>query len=210
MPVNERIGGAHVNYRMCGNAKLMLNATAAAAGGAPHLLDPATYTVLDSDVLQRGAAPRELAAGIWIYRPSQEAKILALTFLSDTGSDGQTAVYDIYLYTRCPDGSGTRKMLAKRHRVTLTLGTLTNASQTTEPFTGSALGGSNTLRHFDTAAWTYRDTGDLQVYDKGFDAANGTGTIYVDMTGFDTIVVALQTKPAASVRDLVGLSEECS
>ena len=208
MPSSERTGGAHLNHRRCGVARLMFNATAAAAGGAPHLLDTTTYELLGT--IKRDQAPQQLASGIWIYRPSQETKVLALTFLSDTGANNETAVYDINLYSQCPDGSSTRYILGKRHRVTLTLGTTTNGPITVEPFTGSELGGSKTLRHYDTAVWTYRDTGDLQVYDKGFDAANGTGTIYVDMTGFDTIVVALQTKPATSVRELVGLAEECS
>ena len=203
---NEPTGGAHNNHRMCAAAKLLLNATAVFAGGAPHILDPATYAVVATTARQ--AIPQELTTGLWYYRPGQDVKILALTFLSDTGDDAETAVYDIYLYPRIQDS--TQRAIAKRHRVTLTLGTLTNATQTLEPFTGSSLGGSKTLRHYDTAAWAHRDTGDLQVYDKGFDTTNGTGTIYVDMTAFDAIVIALQTKPDTSVRELVGVMEECS
>lgn len=206
--LNEPTGGAHVNNRMCASAKLMLNATAAVAGGAPHLLDSGTYTGLAS--IARGTAPQQLASGIWIYRPAQDVKILCLTPLSDSGTNDQTAVFDINLYSRIPDGSGTVYAVGQRHRCTLTLGTTTNGSMTVEPFTGSSLGGTKTLRHYDTCVWSYRDTGDLQVYDKGFDVANGSGRIFVDMSCWDTIVVALQTKPAASARDLVGLNEECS
>lgn len=202
----ELTGGAHVNNRMCAAWKLLLNAIAAAAGGAPHILDPATYAA--AATAKRGDAPQQLATGIWFYRPTQDVKILALTFLSDTGADNGTAVYDIHLFPRIPTSAD--RAIGKRHRVTLTLGSLTNLTQLKEPFTGVDLGGSKTLRHYDTAVWSYRDTGDLQVYDKGFDALNNTGTIYIDMTGFDSVVICLQTMPGSSVRELVGMAEECS
>lgn len=209
--INESTGGAHNNFRTCSSPKLMLNATTVAAGGCPNLLDSATYPLLWT--LARGTAPIAIATGIWAFRPHQETKIVGLQFLSDTGADNDAlTTYDIGLFNRPPDytpESGTTKyMLGKIHRCVLTLGTLTNASMAVEPFTGTSLGGSKTLRHFDTLSWTHRETGDLQVYDKGFDTNNRSGMIYVDMTGFDTLVLALQARAAASVRDLVGLIEE--
>lgn len=205
---NEKIGGAHNYNRMCGNHKLLLNATAVFGSAAiPQLLSSATYAALATT--ERGAAPQQLATGLWWYRPTQDVKLLALTFLSDTGANNANAVYEIGLYPRLTPTMSA--ILGKRHKVTLTLGTLTNASQTVEPFTGTSLGGTKTLRHYDTAVWAYRDTGDAQVYDKGFDAADGTGTIYIDMTAFDSVGIALlSAMPTSSVRELVGLSEECA
>lgn len=205
--VGEQTGGTHNNYRTCASPKLLLNATAAAAGGCPSYLDIATYPLLWT--LVRGTAPIAIATSIWAYRPTQEAKILGLQFLSDTGADNETATYDIGLFSRPPDYSTTLAFAAgKIHRGVFTLGTLTKASMTVEPFTGVSLGGTKTLRHYDTVSWTHRETGDLQVYDKGFDANNRSGILYVDMTLFDTIVICLQAIPGTSSRELVGVLEE--
>lgn len=207
MATSDKIGGAHVNYRMCDNHKLLMNAAAVfAAGAVPRLLDPATYTTVPTTV--RGAAPQELATGLWWYRPTQDVKILSLTFLSNTGANNTDGVFEIGLYPRYkPDNT---YLFGKRHKVTLTLGTLTDASMSVEPFTNVTVGANKTLRHYDTAVWAYRDCGDLQVFDKGYDTANGTGTIYVDMTGFDSIAIALITLPTSSIQEVVGMTEECS
>lgn len=211
MAAGDYTGGAMKNWRNCAPMKLMLNSTAATVGGLPQLLNTTTYPALAT--IARGTAPQLLGDGIWVYRPPQEVKVLGLSFLSDTASDGDTVTYDIGLYPMLQMVSAASYNLyqfGKRHRAVLTNGTLTNASVRYEPFTGYDLGSAKTIRHFDTASWTYRDTGDLQVYDKGFDAANGTGTIYVDMTGFDLIAMVLQAKSGSSARELVGIVEECS
>lgn len=204
--LNEQVGGAHLNNRRCDSYKLLFNDTAIFAGSnVPHILSAVTYPVVGTT--QRGAAPQQLATGLWWYRPSQDIKVLALTFLSNTGANDAAGIWEIGLYPRI---NPTQAVLGKRHKATLTLGTLTHTSQSVEPFTGSSVGSNKTLRHADTIAWAYRDTGDLQVYDKGYDAANGTGTIYVDMTAWDSIAIALLQLPTSSIQEVVGIAEECS
>jgi hypothetical protein len=207
---NEAIGSQGKEDRWSSPYQLLLNATAATAGGLPRLLDSLAGANAGLASIARAAPPAQLGAtGFFLYRPGPLVKMLQLTYLSDTGGNNETAVFDIFLYSALKFSGGSQFMVGKKHRCTLTLCALTETNQTVEPFTGTSLGGSKTLRYADTCAWNPRDTGDLQVFDKGFSADDlGAGTIYVDMTGHDMIGILLQTKPASSVRDMVGILEE--
>lgn len=206
MPTMETTGGASNNFRNCAPYKLLSNVVAATAGGLPQVLSVATYPAL-ATLLARGAAPVLLGAGIWAYRPTQGSKILQLSFFSVAGVAAQTATYDIGLYPKLADGG--LSVFGKRHRAVLTVGALAIAAQVTDPFNGGTVFASQALQQYDTVSWTYRDTGDLQVYDKGF-AAGGSGSIFVDMSFFDMIAITLQAKPASSTQEFVGMLEETS
>lgn len=158
------------------------------------------------------------ANGIYGYRFGPDEKMVALEFCSVAGADGETQVWELGLYAfpaiiSPVANTFTNWKCIGTANFTITLGTRTLASQTTDPFVNSQTFSSSTIRWGDTYAESTNDfvnttAGFYQVFSMGFGAANKSGHVMVDASWATLLCLRLNTKAASSTQELVGMYTE--
>lgn len=200
--------------RACDSPKLLAWPTGNGATALPEILSESTYQGLAT--LKPNDAPI-LGTDIYFYRPGQDEKMVAMEFCSVTGGDGETQVWEIGAYAmpyRTSESVWRGWKMIGSANFTITLGTRTLASQTTDPWTGTlAAFGSATLRWGDTYAESTNDfnnstAGFYQLFTLGFGATNKSGHVVMDLTFATLIALRLVTKAASSTQELVGMYTE--
>lgn len=188
----------------------------------PEILSESTYTGLatlksNADPIQGGAASNE----IYFYRPGADEKMIALEFMSVAGGNNETVAWELGLYafpkvlTTNAGGYATAtgwKMFG-RVTFTMTLGQLTIASQTTDPYVNLQTFASSALRYADTYTETLTDfnnttAGFYQVFPLGYGANDKSGHLIVDQSFSSLMAIRLVAKATSSTQELVGLYTE--
>ncbi len=199
--------------RACDSPKLFAYPTGNGAVALPELLSEETYTGLAT--LKPNDTPI-LNNSIYLYRPGQDEKMVAMEFCSVAGGDGETQVWEVGAYAmpyRTAEAAWRDWKLIGTANFTITLGTRTLASQTVDPFVGSQSFASSTIRWGDTYAETTNDfnnstAGFYQLFTLGYGATNKSGHVVMDLTFATLIAIRLVTKAASSTQELVGLYTE--
>ncbi len=207
--------------RACDSPKLLAWPTASGSA-LPMILDEATYPLLAT--LQPNAAPILALAGsgIYVYRPGADEKMLGLEFCSVGGADNETQAWELGMYAMPYVKSAGTSQSANTYtgwkrigtaNFTMTLGTLTLASQLTDPFINSQSFSSSTIRWADTYAETDNDfnnstAGFYRFFSMGYGASNKSGLVVADLSFATLIAIRLVTKASSSTQELIGLHTE--
>lgn len=203
-------------FRACDGPKLFAFPVGNGGTALPQVLDEATYTPLTT--MKPGDAGALLANGIYGLIPGQEDKMIALEFCSATGGDNETQVWEFGMYSR-PNflnraaGTYTGWLNIGTANFTMTLGTRTLASQTTDPYVNSQVISSATIRWADTYTESTNDfnnsiAGFYQFVSVGYGGNNKSGHILVDCSFASLLCIRLVTKAASSTAEFVGAYSE--